>query len=264
MGGIVGHLGESVSVYYCTDEHAAFPGVDGNNIRHAEEDLLRKVTLGFATSQEILKNKKRINPNFYFSPHGVDFDNFARAQDQTLPIPEDIRHLPHPLVGYFGAIDHWIDLGLIEYLARSRPRWSFVFIGNQAISVANLSLLPNVHFLGKRPFQDLPRYGRAFDATIIPFRIDDLTISVSPIKLKEYLAMGKPVVSTPLPAVMDYAAAGGLVRVAGDAESFLQLLERDLRDDSKKLVLARQESVRSDTWKARAEEVSRAIAEYLE
>jgi glycosyltransferase involved in cell wall biosynthesis len=264
MGGIVGHLGESVSVYYCTDEHAAFPGVDGNNIRHAEEDLLRKVTLGFATSQEILKNKKRINPNFYFSPHGVDFDNFAQAQDQTLPIPEDIRHLPHPLVGYFGAIDHWIDLGLIEYLARSRPRWSFVFIGNQAISVANLSLLPNVHFLGKRPFQDLPRYGRAFDATIIPFRIDDLTISVSPIKLKEYLAMGKPVVSTPLPAVMDYAAAGGLVRVAGDTESFLQLLERDLRDDSKKLVLARQESVRSDTWKARAEEVSRAIAEYLE
>lgn len=263
MAGIVGHLRESLSIYYCTDEHAAFPGVEGRSIQRAEEELLRKVTLGFATSPEILKNKKQINPNFYLSPHGVDFDNFARAQDPTLPIPEDIGSLPHPIVGYFGAIDRWMDLELVDYLARSRPRWSFVFIGKQATDISALSTLSNVHFLGQRPFAKLPYYGQAFDAAIIPFRIDDLTISVSPIKLKEYLAMGKPVVSTPLPAVRDYATASGLVGVAGDGERFLGLLERALRDDSPELVLARQESVRGDTWEAHAGKLADVIEGWL-
>lgn len=262
MSGVVGHLKESISVYYCTDEHASFPGVDGNGIRRAEQDLLQKVTLGFATSPEIFKNKKHFNPNFYYSPHGVDFDNFARAQDQTLTIPEDIRTLPHPIIGYFGAIDRWLDLGLIEYLARSRSNWSFVFIGKQVIDVSALSVLPNIYFLGTRSFQDLPRYGRAFDIAIIPFYINELTISVSPIKLKEYLAMGKSVVSTPLPAVVDFAIEKGGVGVAGDAEEFLELLEAALRSDSLELVLARQESVRGETWEARAEEVGDVIKEW--
>lgn len=259
MAGVVGHLGESLSVYYCTDEHAAFPGVDGNGIRHAEEQLLQKVSLGFATSPEILKNKKRLNPNFYYSPHGVDFDNFVRAQDPALTIPEDVRDLPHPLVGYFGAIDHWLDIGLIEYLARSRRAWSFVFIGKHATDVSALSALPNVHFLGQRSFRELPRYGRAFDVAIIPFRINDLTVSVSPIKLKEYLAMGKPVVSTPLPSVVEYAASEGYVEVAGDPDHFLELIEQLLRNDSPTFVLARQESVRSDTWESRVETISRVL-----
>lgn len=263
MAGLVGHLGESMSVYYCTDDHAAFPGVDASGIRRAEEELLRKVTLGFATSTEILKNKKRINRNFCYSPHGVDFDNFSRAQDQALPIPEDICALRQPIVGYFGAIDRWLDLGLIEYLARSRPGWSFAFIGKQATDVSALSALPNIHFLGQRIFQDLPGYGRAFDVAIIPFQINDLTVSVSPIKLKEYLAMGKPVVSTPLPAVVEYAAGRNFIGIAGGGEEFLELIENALRDDSPELVLARQESVRGDTWEARAEELANVIEGWL-
>lgn len=263
MAGVVGHLGESLSVYYCTDEHAAFPGVDGNSIQRAEEELLRKVSLGFATSLEILKNKKKINPNFYYSPHGVDFENFARIQDRNLPIPEEVRDLPHPLVGYFGAIDRWLDLGLIECLARSRPSWSFVFIGKQAINVSAFSVLPNVHFLGKRPFQELPQYGQTFDAAIIPFRIDDLTVSVSPIKLKEYLAMGKPVVSTPLPSIVDDAVTRDFVGVAGDGEEFLKLLERAIHDDSPELVFAREESMRGDTWEARVVEIGSVIQGWL-
>lgn len=259
MAGVVGRLGESLSVYYCTDEHAAFPGVEGNSIRRAEEELLRKVTLGFATSPTILKNKKRIKPNFYYIPHGVDFDNFSRAQDQTLSIPEDVCDLPHPLIGYFGAIDRWLDIELIEYLARSRPTWSFVFIGKHATDVSALSALPNAHFLGQRSFRELPRYGRAFDVAIIPFRINDLTVSVSPIKLKEYLAMGKPVVSTPLPSVVEYAAATGYVEVAGNPPHFLELIEQVLRNDSPTFVLARQESVRRDTWESRVETISRIL-----
>lgn len=263
MGGLVGYLGEILSVYYCTDEHAAFPGVDGNSIRRAEEDLLRKVTLGFATSPEILKNKKSFNPNFYYSPHGVEFDNFAQAQDQSLAIPGEIRDLPHPVIGYFGAIDRWFDLDLIEYLARARPAWSFVFIGKQVIDVSVLSVLSNIYFLGVRLFQELPRYGRAFDVAIIPFRIDNLTVSVSPIKLKEYLAMGKPVVSTPLPAVIDFAAEKNFVSVASNPEEFLGLLERSLSNDTLELVLARQKSVREETWETRVNEISSVIEGHL-
>ncbi len=259
MGGVVGHLGESLSVYYCTDEHAAFPGVDSDSIRRAEEELLRKVTLVFATSPEILKNKQAIKPNVFYSPHAVDFDNFSRAQDPALPIPEDIRNLPHPMIGYFGAIDRWLDLELVEYLAQARPGWSFVFIGKRAIDVSGLSALPNIHFLGKRPFDELPRYGRSFDAAIIPFSIDELTVSVSPIKLKEYLAMGVPVVSTPLPAVVDHASEGGFVDIADDPKGFLRLLERTLQRDSQELAIARQQFVHGDTWAARTEEVGRVI-----
>ncbi len=263
MGGVVSRLGEAVSVYYCTDEHAAFPGVDGPSVRRAEEDLLRKVTLGFATSLEILKNKQRFNANIHYSPHAVDYDNFARAQDPGLTTPEELSKLSHPMIGYFGAIERWIDLDLIGALARARPTWSFVFIGRPAVEVSSVASLPNVHFLGQRPFKELPRYGRAFDAAIIPFKIDELTVSVSPIKLKEYLAMGKPVVSTPMPAVVEMAQETGLVDVATDAETFLARLEHLLRTDSPELARRRQDSVRGDTWEARATEVGRVVDTWL-
>jgi glycosyltransferase involved in cell wall biosynthesis len=120
-----------------------------------------------------------------------------------------------------------------------------------------------VHLLGKRPFTELPSYGRLFDVAIIPFRINELTRSVSPIKLKEYLAMGKPVVSTPLPAVVEAAEQTRLFEVAAEPESFLAAIERCLADDSPSLTLARQESVRGDTWEARAMEVGRVLRERL-
>jgi len=263
MEGLVGRLREALSVYYCTDEHAAFPGVDTASVRRAEEALLRKVDLAFATAPEILKNKQHLNANFFYSPHGVDFDNFTRAFDEELPEPTDVAHLPHPVIGYFGAIDRWLDLELIHMLATARPEWSFVLIGKQVIDTSMLAALPNVHLLGQRPFGELPAYGSRFDVAIIPFMLNELTVSVSPIKLKEYLAMGKPVVSTPLPAVVDFAAAHGLVEIASKPEEFLERIEHALANDSRELALRRREAVRDDTWQARARDVGQRISEFL-
>ncbi len=259
MAGAVGRLGEAMSVYYCTDEHAAFPGVDGRDIRQAEEELLRKVDVVFATSRELAASKKAFHSRTFYSPHGVEFAHFARAADPGLNVPEEIRSLPHPVIGFFGAIEHWVDIGLIEALARARRSWTFVMIGQPVVDISALSSLPNVFVLGPKPFSELPRYGRAFDAAIIPFRVNDLTSYVSPIKLKEYLAMGKPVVATPLPSVVAFAQEHGYVGLAADLEPFLEAIELAVREDSRELVRARQNLVRHDTWEQRVAEIGEIV-----
>ena len=263
MGSVIGRLGESVSVYYCTDEHAAFPDVDSEFIRRSEEALLRRVDVVFGTSREIVRNKSRLHSNVHYSPHGVDFDPFARAQDADLATPSDVAGLTHPIVGYFGAIDTWLDLELIEALARERPEWNFLLIGKQAVDTSGLSALPNVTFLGARPFAELPAYGRLFDVALIPFRISDLTNSVEPVKLREYLAMGKPVVSTALPSIVDIAAETGLVSCARDRTEFLALVESALASDSPELIAARQDSVRPHSWKRRTARVGETIERFI-
>jgi len=264
MYGVVGRLGESLSVYYCTDEHSEFPGVDREATRRMETELLRKVDLGFATSPQILDRKKEINPNFHLSIHGVEFDNFSRAMAPETTVPEEIKDLKGPVIGYFGAIDSWMDLDLMEYLARSRPGWSFLFIGKCVVDVSRLDRYPNVRFIGKRPFEELPRYGKAFSAAIIPFALNDLTRYVFPIKLKEYLSMGKPVVSSPMPPVEWFNDENpGMIEIGRGREDFLEKLDHAIKTDNPEMAGKRLSSVRGDTWEARVERISEIIEKQL-
>jgi glycosyltransferase involved in cell wall biosynthesis len=259
MAGAVGRVGERLSVYYCTDEHSAFPGVDVASVKRAEQTLLRKVDVAFATSRELVNAKSQYHPFVHYSPHGVDFPHFAQAQNPDLAPADEVASLRRPIVGYFGAIDRWLDLPLIIALARERPQYSFVLIGKPAVDIAAAAALPNVHILGQRPFDVLPRYGRAFDVAIVPFVINELTIHVSPIKLREYLAMGKAVVSTPLPAVVEFARQTDVVEVASDSAAFLAALDRAIANDSADRIRARQAAVQHDTWEARAADVEQVI-----
>src|SRR5262249_23109902 len=141
-----------------------------------------------------------------------------RAQQADLPVPEDVAGLQGPVVGFFGLIERFIDLELIDWLAEQRPSWQFVFVGRVAVPGESLPRRTNVHFLGQRPYEALPGYGKRFDVSIIPYRAGDWSFHANPIKLREYLAMGKPVVAVQTPQVQAFA---DVVEVAGNRAEFL-------------------------------------------
>lgn len=222
LAGIVGRLGERLSVYYCVDDYASLPDVDSGAVRAMDDELTRRADLVFVASETLLEGKSRLNPRSYLAPHGVDFAHFARAQDPALPIPEDIAALPRPIVGFFGLIERWIDLDLVDWLAERRPGWTFLMIGRVAVPEAELPRRPNIVYLGRRPYEELPAYGRAFAAAIIPYHLTPQVLHANPLKLREYLAMGKPIVSVSTPEVDHFA---GHVRIGRSREEMLAHLD---------------------------------------
>ena len=223
VASLAGSVGERLVVYYCTDDHASLPDVDAQAIARMDRELTKRADLVFVVSATLLEGKRALNPQSYLSPHGVDFEHFVTAQDPALPLPADIAGLTRPLVGFFGLIERWIDVDLVAYLADRRPDWTFLMIGRLAIPAAEAPRRPNILFLGVRPYEALPAYGRAFDAAIIPYRLTKQVLAANPLKLREYLAMGKPIVSVSTPEVDHFAE---FVSIARSREEFLDALDQ--------------------------------------
>jgi len=159
-----------------------------------------------------------------------------------------MQGIPHPILGFFGLIRDWVDLDLLAEVAKRRPRWHIVLIGDadSGVNLATYRDVPNMHFLGRRPYASLPAYCKCFDVGLIPFKINDLTKAVNPIKLREYLAAGLPVVSTPLPEV---AAFNGHVHAAGSADTFLAETEECLESAPDRRECSR--TMAGETWPAK-------------
>ena len=146
---VVKRLGERKAIYYCTDDYSLMPSVDPATVRLMDEEMTRKVDVVFVSSETLLASKLRLNPEAHASPHGVDVEHFAMAQDEGLPCPPEMAGLHRPIVGFTGLIERWIDLDLVDYLAENRPDWTFVLIGRLACPAGKLADRPNVCFLGK-------------------------------------------------------------------------------------------------------------------
>ncbi|MGO9598657.1 MAG: glycosyltransferase [Isosphaeraceae bacterium] len=246
---LVGSLGEELSVYYCTDDHGSLTDVNEQAVRTMDEETTRRASLVFVTSETLLEHKKKLNPNVFESPHGVHVEHFGRAQDESWPIAPDAADLPRPVIGFFGLIEPRIDVGLIDYLAEERPEWTFLLIGRVAIAPHLLPNRSNIHFIGKRPYESLPSYGRVFDATIIPYRESRFNFHANPLKLREYLAMGKPVVSARTPEIEKYS---DVVEIADSHEEFLSKLDQVLSvKDSSQEIKWRMSRVASESWENR-------------
>ena len=252
MAPLAGQLGERFLVYYCIDDYASLPDIDSREIRRMDEALARTADQVFVSSPALLEPKQRLNPHTTYSPHGVDVDLFQQALDPALPLAEGARHLRHPIIGFFGLLEAWVDRDLLAYLARARPEWTFLLIGRIAVDVSDLRSLPNVVFPGPQPYETLPRWAKAFDAAIIPFRQNELVRNVNPLKLREYLATGKPVVSVWMPEVERFAECVGIARTH---EEFLEQLDDALKTDSEDKRAARRNAVAGMTWEARVDEV---------
>jgi glycosyltransferase involved in cell wall biosynthesis len=263
----VGKLGESLVVYYCTDEWSHFSYVDGAKIVAMEKELCERADIVFTTAKTLLERKKEYNPETHLASHGVDYAHFAKALDPSTEIADEVRDVARPVIGFVGLLQDWIDTDCIEHMAKARPSWTFVIIGKALVDVSRLDALPNVRMLGRKAYPDLPTYMRTFDMGLIPFRLNELTRNVNPIKLREYFSAGLPVVSSDIPEVRAYAdfkfgdehgALGcGVYRSPDEA---LALCEKALAHDSPGARRRRSDAMRAETWEKKVEALGEHIA----
>ena len=246
---IAGALDEEQLIYYCVDEYTAFSGVASRSLAEMEEQLMRKSDLVIVSADRLFQSKARINSNTVLIRHGVDFNHFRKALDPDTTVPEEIRNLPRPVIGFFGLIADWVDLELIAAVAKRFPNGSVVMVGKSTTDTKVLEQEPNIHLLGRRTYESLPGYCKGFDVALMPFRINELTLNANPLKVREYLAAGLPVVSTAIPEV----EVLGLCRIGTDRESFVREVEIALQEPGPSG--ERSERVRSESWDARVDEL---------
>jgi glycosyltransferase involved in cell wall biosynthesis len=246
-------------VYHCVDEWSKFSFIDDRIVRD-EEELCRMADIVFASAQSLYESRKRYNPNTFYISHGVDYNYFHAEPNATTEAPKDIAEIPKPIAGFFGLIHEWIDLALLSHLIANNPSVSFVFIGKQSVDVNDLKKLPNAYFLGQKQYGTLLAYARRFDVGLIPFKVNELTVNVNPIKLKEYLALGIPVVSVDLPEVRAYRSA---VRIAETYQEFDEALKEELAGRHLSSPAERDRVARQETWDRKVEEMSGLIMSRL-
>lgn len=255
---LLGLFHEEKVIYYCVDDHSQFTGYDVSQVLAEEEVLCRKADLVVTTSLALQDAKAPFNANTLLLPHGVDYEHFSQALAEDLPAPDDIASIPHPRLGFFGLIRDWVDLDLVAELARRRPEWHFVMVGDSTIDLAGYRSLSNLHFLGRKPYQELPAYCRAFDVGLIPFKINALTLAVNPIKLREYLAAGLPVVSSPLPEVALYDR---WVKVAEGSDAFQNAIAEVLAQGGDRGRAAeRSDAMSHETWQSKVETLHQRLS----
>jgi len=252
---------ESAIVYHVSDKY------DANTMDHATDPaLIRRLhhhaigaaDLIFYSGRKLFEEATEGRERSYLLEQGVDYQHWSKVK--ATPAPE-IERISHPRLGYFGAIEPWlIDQELIKRAARERPDWQWIFIGNRSRGV-EIESLPNTHFLSPVSYDVLPSFAAGFDVCVLPWETEQAFTSYgSAIKVREYLATGKPVVISPLP---EYEPMKDVLRIARSRDEFLRLIEDALTETDPELGVRRQASVSSGTWDARAEWVSDLIEQTL-
>lgn len=255
---VAGRLNESLVIYHVSDkydantmDHATDPAL----IRALHERAIDAADLIFYSSRKLLAEAERGQEKSHLLEQAVDFERWSRINE--VPVAAAVQQIPRPRIGYFGAIEPWlVDQELIRKASQERPEWHWVFIGNKSRGL-EIESLPNVHFLPPVPYDELPGYAAGFDVCVLPWNTEvPFTSYGSAIKVREYLATGKPVVISPLP---EYESMSDVLRIARSREQFLELVDDALREEGSEKARARQDAVRSGTWDARAEWVSELI-----
>jgi glycosyltransferase involved in cell wall biosynthesis len=254
----LGMPGETLSVYYCIDEWAHFSYLDGGKMAEMERELCGRADVVFATATLLYESRRAWNPNTHVALHGVDHGHFAQALSPETPPAPELADFPRPILGFFGLIHEWFDLDLVAALAARHPEWTIALIGKVSVDVTRLQGLPNVKFLGRKPYASLPSFCKSMSVGLIPFQVNELTLSVNPIKLREYLSAGLPVVSTALPEV---AAFGSLCHVANSHEEFIAACERAVREDTPERRRKNSAAMLGETWEAKVNELGRRVNE---
>ncbi len=261
--GLVGRLGEKFMVYECVDEFSAARGlVRGETVAALERQVLRVADRVIVTHPSLLRSKTVRDRLPVLVPNGADINHFARAGAPGTQPAAAVAALPRPVVGFHGWIQYWIDFDLIAHSARKHPEWSFALIGpvEPLARVDKVRGLTNVHFLGKQPYERMPEFLAGFDVCINPFVLGELADAVSPIKLYEYLASGKPVVSVDMPAAREFSDLIPLVRTP---EQFVRALEDVLSRAQNGTIAAeaamRRQAAGGFSWDARFQQVEELL-----
>jgi UDP-galactopyranose mutase len=241
------HLKPVAVVFDCMDELSAFAHAP-RELMALEDELLQRADVVFTGGHSLYDAKRERHPNVHVFPSSVDLAHFGRAREGQAE-PHDQIGIPRPRIGFFGVIDERMDLPLLAGVAAARPDWHIVLVGPVVkIDPAQLPTAPNIHYLGQRSYEELPAYIAGWDVAIIPFARNAATRYISPTKTLEYMAAGKPIVSTSIHDVVRPFGEFGLVQIADDVEAFVAACD-DARQDAAQARLARTDAfVRHTSW----------------
>ena len=260
---MIGSFDESLVVYQVSDkydantmDHATNPAL----IRRLHERAINASDLVFYSGRKLFNEATLGCDRSFLLEQGVDFAHWSKTAD--LPVAPQIEEIPRPRLGYFGAVEPWlVDQELIKRAATERPEWQWIFIGNRSRGL-EIENLPNTHFLPPVSYDELPFYAAGFDVCVLPWETEQAFTSYgSAIKVREYLATGKPVVISPLP---EYEHLKDVLRIARSRDEFLRCVAEALVENDEGAKSKRQASVANGTWDARAEWVSDLIEARLE
>jgi len=256
-GDVVGTLGERQIVYQCVDEYSEFSDADKDAVAAMEQRLLAKADLVIVSSQVLYESKRLHHPRTFLVTHGVDVEHFRQACHPDTVVPREVSALPRPVIGFHGLIADWVDVELLHFLAVSRPQWSFVLIGRAQTDVSRLQTLPNVRLLGRKDYRLLPAYCKGFDVAVLPFVVNDLTVAANPLKLREYLAAGLPVVASAIPEV---EKLDGQVSIGRSPAEFLAKIDTLVRSGCTGPQPARSQAMQRESWAHKIEQLSDLVA----
>ncbi|MFA5339161.1 MAG: ElyC/SanA/YdcF family protein [Candidatus Omnitrophota bacterium] len=261
---LVKQIDSKLLIYYCLD-NLKLVSSTAKKVEQYEKKIIKMSDVVFVTADKLYEYCAQFNDKVYKFPFTVNIDKFDRSKIDTTYVPEDMRDIKRPIIGFSGGVRKWVDTELIKFLADSHPGYSFVFVGPLQMDVGELARLKNVHFLGQKNHDELPNYVNNFDVAVIPYLVNDFTECIYPAKLNEYLALGKSVVSTDLPELRSLGKRdGGVIYIAANKEEFSSCLGKALKEQDDSVVGKRVSYARENSWENQIEQMSSIIEKAIE
>lgn len=256
------HLDPVAVVYDCMDELAAFKNAPPE-LRTREAELFSLADLVFTGGRSLYEAKRQQHASVYCFPSSIDVRHFSQALEVEIE-PEEQRNIPHPRIGFAGVIDERTNIELLSTISELRRDWHYIMIGPVVkIDEADLPRRDNIHYLGGMSYDDLPAYIGGWDVAMMPFALNESTRFISPTKTPEYLAAGRPVVSTPIRDVVRPYGENGLVFIASDAQGFVEAIEKAMTIDIEKHRERAREFLATSSWDATQKEMEGLIDQVL-
>lgn len=261
---IAGKFGEEIVWYDCTDDWSEMPAITeqmSGILKKQQKIMLKNADIVTAVSKSLYDNARLLNSNSHLVPNGVDVANCEIHKSAKKSIPNDMHAINKPILGYIGTIwEDRMDFELIEYIAKKRKEWSLVFVGPITVNLkSNFKSIDNVYFLGQKSYNDLAVYINNFDVCVIPHKKNKMTENMNPIKLFEYFASGKPIVSTDIAGARDYS---DVIMIANSKEEFVSMCENVFmeKDVFKK---KRLQYAIDNSWNKRVNQIESIINEAI-
>ena len=256
-----GEMDEICTVYDCMDELSKFRGAPPA-IMEREAELLKIADVVFTGGRKLFESKSRFHSNCHFYGCGVDVEHFGKARVDETRIPDDVKPLRKPVLGFFGVIDERMDYELAARLADADPNWSVVIIGPATkVDEAAIPRRPNLHWLGGREYADLPAYCKAFDVCIMPFALNEATEYINPTKALEYMATGRNIVSTAVPDVV--RNFGSVVKIANSHEEFINLCREVAQRADRDAIERGIQMAEANTWESIVQKLENHMADAI-
>lgn len=257
---IVKRLRTKYLVYERTDLFEEMPGTNKHYIASLDKEISESADLVLYVNKALWEEGVSRNKNSLLVGHGVDFNLFVNATESKY-VPEDMVKIPKPIIGFFGDIsDKTSNFALLEFIAEKLPDMSLVLVGPISADVSRLKRFQNVYFLGRKPYDQVPFYGKEFNVAIMPWNKNRWIKFCNPIKVKEYLALGKPIVSTYYPEVESYS---DIIHVARDYDEFTSCIRKAVSEDNRKKLEERRKRVQNETWDSKVDQIKTFIEKGL-